>query len=305
MASLHVVSTTGASNLRNRTRAGFTLMELLVVIAIISILASLLLPAIARAKQKAQGIACLNNHRQLALAWLMHAHDNEDRFAYAGPNLTQPDPESLWMDGILDFQPGNRSNWDVTRDIEKSPLWSYCGRSYGIFKCPADRSSVVPSDGPFAGRRTPRVRSMTLSTWMGGLGGVTMPGNVRGFPGLSSPPWRMYRRLDDLIEPGPSMTILFWDQREDTINTGSLAIDMTGWQNEPELTQWNDDMPGSYHGRAGGLSFADGHSEIRRWKDGRTVPPIRPGVARGSFVEKQPRNQDIIWLQERTTRRIP
>lgn len=208
------------------------------------------------------------------------------------------------MDGVLDYQPANRSNWDVKQDIEKSPLWNYSGGSHGIFKCPADQSSVVPSSGPFAGRRVPRVRSMTMSGWIGGLGGVNMPGNIRGLPGLSSPPWRLYRQLGDLNDPGASMTARFWDQREDTINTGSFIIDMSGWPDQPNLTQWVDDMPGSYHGRAGGLSFADGHSEIRRWKDARTMPPVIKGKAFGEVIMKQPNNRDIVWLQERATRKV-
>ena len=78
---------------------------------------------------------------------------------------------------------------------------------------------------------------------------------------------------------------------------------MSGWSEQPDLTQWVDDMPGSYHGRAGGLSFADGHSEIRRWRDPRSMPPVLKGKARGEFIEKQPHNDDIRWLQERSTRK--
>ena len=208
------------------------------------------------------------------------------------------------MGGFLDFNPANESNWDISRDIEKSPLWPYCGNATGIFKCPADQSSVVPSSGPFTGRRMSRVRSMTMSGWFGGLGGETMPGNIRNLAGMSSPPWRVYRRLGDVIDPGPSTTALFWDQREDSINTGSFFIDMSGWPDSPNLTQWVDDLPGFYHGRAGGLSFADGHSEIRRWKDARTMPPIVKGKAIGESVMRQPNNLDIVWLQERATRKI-
>lgn len=208
------------------------------------------------------------------------------------------------MNGYLDFDPANRSNWDVAEDIHHSPLWIYCGNAARIFKCPADTSTVVPSSGPFARRRTPRVRSMVMNLWLGGPGTVVMPGNLRGLPGLNSSPWRIYRQLDDLSEPGPTMTALFLDGREDTINTGSFSIDMSGWPDSPNRTQWVDDLPGFYHNRAGGLSFADGHSEVKRWTDARTMPPEIKGKTRGAFTETQPDNRDLVWLQERATRKI-
>jgi len=144
---------------------------------------------------------------------------------------------------------------------------------------------------------------MSMSVWFGGFGGLlTSPINLP--PGVTSPPYRLYLRLGDLVDPGPTGTSLFWDQREDSINTGNFFIDMTGWPDAPDLVQWNQDLPAFYHGRAGGLSFADGHSEIRRWKDARTMPPVRQG---GNFFPgpvPQPDNRDIIWLQERATRRM-
>src|SRR5262245_36042866 len=213
---------------------GFTLIELLVVIVIIAILAGMLLPVLATGKLKAQGIQCLNNHRQLSLAWLTYALENRDRFLCASP--ASPNDAPSWMGGFLDFDPANQSNWDVRRDIQTSPLWPYCGKSAGIFKCPADRSTVVPSTGPFAGRRTPRVRSMSMSVWFGGFGGVLNASDT-GSDGVSSPPWRLYRRLGDLVDPGPTRTALFWDQREDSINLGNFFTVMTGWPDQPNHTQ--------------------------------------------------------------------
>ena len=104
--------------------SGFTLIELLVVMAILAILAGLLLPALGRAKQKGHGIACLNNHRQLTLAWLMYAHDFNDRFLFASPGFQASGAQDrpAWMSGSLDFNPTNRSNWDLDEDIRKSPV---------------------------------------------------------------------------------------------------------------------------------------------------------------------------------------
>ncbi|HPY32111.1 MAG TPA: prepilin-type N-terminal cleavage/methylation domain-containing protein [Verrucomicrobiota bacterium] len=276
---------------------GFTLIELLVVIAIIGLLAALLLPTLAKAKARAHGLYCLNNHRQLSLAWRLYSDDNQDRLLFASGlyPYTANDPD-VWISGWMDFDPGNRSNWDVEQDIKKSPLWPYCGNATAIWKCPADRSFVTVDGQP-----RPRVRSMSMNLWLGGFRGMDM-----GLSGSTDPwavgggKWRVYLKTTDLQDPGPSRTFVFLDMREDSIDVGNFAPDMRGWPNDP--SQWGFyDLPGAYHHRACGFSFADGHSEIKRWLDDRTIPPVVPGgLANDTF--RSPHNPDVFWLQERATR---
>src|SRR5262249_46298314 len=138
--------------------------------AIIAILAAMLLPALSRAKLKAAGISCMNNHRQLAIAWRMYGDDNRDLLLYASGDTASWEP-GVWMSGNLDFVQSNSSNWDPSVDIYRSPMWPYCGNALRIFKCPADTSVIVPSIGPSAGKSVPRVRTMVMNTWLGGFNG--------------------------------------------------------------------------------------------------------------------------------------
>jgi prepilin-type N-terminal cleavage/methylation domain-containing protein/prepilin-type processing-associated H-X9-DG protein len=276
---------------------GFTLIELLVVIAIIAILAALLLPALGRAKLKAQGVQCMNNHRQLAIAWRMYTEDNLDRLLYASATVTSlstwdPTWPYVWCTGKMDFTAGNASNWDPTVDIYKSPMWPYCGKNLSIWRCPADRSGVM-----VGGERRPRIRSMAMNAYLGGFGGQPIgTGNMAAYT--------LYRKYSDLNRPGPAFIYVFVDERQDAINWGNSIIDMTGYSpNNPALYRWLD-IPAAYHGNAGGFSFADGHSEMRHWKDGRTSRPIlEDGVIfNGKDPIACPGNIDIGWLQDKTTR---
>jgi prepilin-type processing-associated H-X9-DG protein len=273
------------------------LIELLVVIAIIAILGSLLLPALAKAKTKAHGIACLSNHRQLLLAWKMYADDSEDRLVFASADAGGRNAPYSWVQGLMDFAPGNRSNWDVELDIKKSPLWRYGGNSAGIFKCPADRSTVKPASGPFKGTTVPRVRSMSMSIWVGGWEGKD--------GGCSGPEWRVYARFSDMVDPGASRTFVFLDQREDRINYGNCFTDMTGYPDRPQQTRFHGDYPASYHSRAAGFSFADGHSEIHKWTGSLT----RGRILSVRFAFESPPAQagdpDIRWIAYRGGRKGP
>src|SRR5215470_1408529 len=154
---------------------------------------------------------------------MFYAHDNRDKVPYADiwpRNTNAP----VWVQGELNFNPANTSNWSIAQDIQISPLWNYC-LSAEIWRCPADRSVVNVS-----GQLVPRVRTMAMNGYVGGSGGgrrtdVTVGG-------------RIFLRLSDMTDPGPSRTFLLIDQREDAINyTAGFTIDMNGYRNNPALRQ--------------------------------------------------------------------
>jgi prepilin-type N-terminal cleavage/methylation domain-containing protein len=267
------------SRLRKRPARAFTLIELLVVIAIIAVLAGMLLPALGKAKTKALGVQCMNSGRQLMIGWRLYVDDNQDR-------LPPSFGAGQWVNGSLDFNPANRSNWDINQDLTNSLLWNYVGKAAQVFKCPADQSTVTVS-----GVKKPRVRSMSMNGWIDSSD-VTSFG--AGF--------RVYKKMSDFNDPGPAMTWVFMDEREDSMNDGEMIVGMSGWPETP--TAWKIvDYPGGYHNKAAGLSFVDGHSEIKRWLDPRTVPVLRRGVEIPLNVAS-PNNRDVYWLMEHTTRSL-
>ena len=264
------------------------------VIAIIAVLASLLLPALASGKSKAQGIYCMSNHRQLALAWRMYSEDNHDRLLFASEdpyNLAATAPFA-WVTGTLDFNPGNPVNWNPAVTLGKSPMWPYCANNLTIWKCPSDHSSVTVN-----GEAKLRVRSMSMNVFLGGWGGTD------GHWGAVFSAYKIYRKQTELANPGPVNTFVFLDMREDSIDMGNFGTSMAGWPYQPALDGFYD-LPGSYHHLACGFSFADGHSEIHRWRDPRTMPPlVLGGFVNDSFAS--PNNPDVAWLQFHSTRPLP
>ena len=268
-------------------KGAFTLIELLVVIAIIAILAAMLLPALSKAKTRAQGIGCMNNTRQLTLAWRMYSEDNRDSLPYAYGTIATAAPY-VWVPGSLDDgNPSFSENWNMDTTIRKSILWPYCGKSPGIWHCPADTSF-----GLKAGERVPRVRSVSMSNWVGGNGDSPETA-YNGNWGLASKNSVVARKLSQIAHPGPSMTFVILDERQDSINDAYFVTEMNGYP-DPATTRIVD-YPASYHGLAAGFAFADGHSEIHKWRDPRTYPPIKIGL---QLNVASPNNPDVTWMRE-------
>lgn len=272
----------GRSEKRLRAdRLGFTLIELLVVIAIIAILASLLLPALSRAKQQAQGTQCMSNLKQLTLGWTMYSGDNKDYLCVNGDENFEPTILNLsqnpqWCPGREDELAGCTNLF-----IKAGLIYPYV-QTVNIYKCPSDNTDVLNNGVQTS---TPKTRSISMNGWVSpAQPSIQDLGPTNGCT--------LYHKGTDLNLPGASRIWLLMDENPWSINDAFMVIN-------PEDTTWVD-HPASYHNHANGISFCDGHAEIHKWTDA--------SVINYSLLDQQTQANpapvtynDLHWLQAAST----
>jgi prepilin-type N-terminal cleavage/methylation domain-containing protein len=267
-----------ALNLRRAFRGAFTLIELLVVIAIIAILASLLLPALALSKQQAQGTQCLSNLKQMTEGWVMYSTDNRGYLMVNGDEAYQPSLATLTQDP--QWCPGREDEAALATNlfIRAGLLYSYV-KNDAVYKCPADHTMVYES-------KIPKTRSMSMNGWMS-------PAPPSQADMGTTKNCHMYFKDTDLNFGGTANLWLFMDENPYSINDGFMLIN-------PNDRGWVD-WPATYHVKANGVSFTDGHALIHKWTDPKVLADQTENQSNGSVTPATAGSDDYPWICRAST----
>lgn len=268
-----------------RFNHGFTLIELLVVIAIVGLLAALLLPILAKSKARAHSISCLNNTRQLGLAWILYADEHSGRLAYnlggqAADRGVAPRTNLNWVNNILSWNARDSDNTN-TASLTESGLGPYASKVASIYRCPSDH--VLSQIQRNAGWQH-RVRSYSMNAMVGDAGELSQSGR-----NVNNPYYVQFFSLSSIRQP--AQIFVFLDEHPDSINDGYFV-------NRFYSGEWSD-LPASYHNGGASFSFADGHSESHRWRQAATTPPARPDAAMLPIAVPKDERADLNWVLER------
>jgi prepilin-type processing-associated H-X9-DG protein/prepilin-type N-terminal cleavage/methylation domain-containing protein len=263
---------------------GFTFVELLVVIATVAILAVLLLPALAGTKPSPQAFQCLENQRQMVLAWQMYSDDNGGKIA---PNMGQGGLNGGATMPTLNAYPCWVAGWLSGLEVTNTamlinhvqfPYGAFLGpyiKTANAFKCPADQST-----SKIYGLTLPRCRSISMNNFLGS------PAQPMAGSGAGAYP--TYPKISSL--KSAALTFVFLDEREDSINDGVFFTSA----NNPSVI---NDIPANRHNGAAGFSFADGHSEMHQWTSAILKRPIQGLPINNISVSGDPAGlQDSYWL---------